>query len=108
MNITCVGDINFLYMFGVLIFSFVLNVLFATYTTCVVALKPASAATTGMIISFLNAAGIMACTSNYIYFIPLLIGSWCGSFIVVYYKKRGALKQIKKEENIGQLSSEVL
>ena len=104
-NIVCIGEINFLYMFGVLIFSFILNMLFATYTTCVVALKPASAASTGMAITFLNAAGIIACTSDYKYFVPLLIGSWTGNFIVIYYKKRGIQKQIKRGENFGQFSS---
>ena len=99
MNIEYLKDIPFLFMIGIFFFSFLLNTLFAKFTLYVVSLQPINAATTGMLITLLNAVGIIACTTNYLYFGPLLLGSWLGNFAVVYHKKRSLLIQtIKKGE----------
>lgn len=70
---------------GALVFvSYILiDALYARYTLSVVKLNEWSAATTGVIIHAFLAFGVINYTQNFLYIIPLLLGSWVGTFFFV-------------------------
>jgi hypothetical protein len=68
---------------------FTLDVLYAMYIQKVVEKKPALAATIGASAYIASAIGVMHYTQNTLYFIPMVIGSWLGIYVVV---KRAAIK----------------
>ena len=57
--------------------------MYAYYTIQVTKRKPFSAATTGALMHFLLAVGVLNYVQNYLYLIPLALGSWIGTYIVV-------------------------
>lgn len=69
----------------------VVDGMYAYYTLQVTKRKPFSAATTGALMHFLLAVGVLNYVQNYLYLIPLALGSWIGTFIVV--KKEQKLHQ---------------
>lgn len=66
----------------------VVDVLFAYYTYCVVKLRPFRSATAASSMYFLMAVGIVSYVGNPLYLIPLAIGSWIGTYVVVWREKR--------------------
>jgi hypothetical protein len=64
------------------------DALYAIYTIEVVRLRPARAATTGALIYVLSAFGIVNLVHNALYIIPLALGGWLGTFIVVWVQGR--------------------
>jgi hypothetical protein len=64
------------------------DALYAIYTIEVVRLRPASAATTGALIYVLSAFGIVNLVHNALYVIPLALGGWLGTFLVVWFQGR--------------------
>lgn len=61
--------------------------MYAYYTLQVAEKKPFAAATTGALMHFIIAFGVLNHVQNYLYLIPLAIGSWIGTFIVVKRNK---------------------
>ncbi len=57
--------------------------MYAYYTLKVAEKKPVHAATSGALIHFLLAIGVLSYVQNYLYIIPLALGSWIGTYIVV-------------------------
>ncbi|MCK4635961.1 MAG: hypothetical protein KAT32_03785 [Candidatus Moranbacteria bacterium] len=57
--------------------------LYAKYTLYVTEKSEFKAATSGMIIHFLLAFGVINYTQNWLYIFPLALGSWIGTFIVI-------------------------
>lgn len=57
--------------------------MYAYYTLAVSQKKPVMSATTGSLMHFLLAFGVISYVQNYLYLIPLAIGSWIGTYIVV-------------------------
>ena len=74
---------------GLLIFVayIIIDALFVSYTYLVVKKAPAKAATVGAGMYFLMAFGIINYVNNFLYVIPLVIGSWIGTYLVVKYEK---------------------
>jgi hypothetical protein len=68
----------------------VIDALYAYYTLAVTQKKPFVSATVGASMHFLIAFGVLNYTENYLYVIPIALGSWVGTFCVVTYdlKKR--------------------
>lgn len=79
-NLLTAALIFFSYMF--------VDALYAYYTLSVVALKPFRSATIGALMYFLLAIGIINYINNPLYLAPLFLGSWLGTFAIVYIKKR--------------------
>jgi len=73
----------------ILITYIVVDGMYAYYTLEVTKKKPFSSATIGSLMHFLLAVGVLGYVNNYLYLIPLAIGSWIGTFIIV-----------KKEQNL--------
>ena len=59
------------------------DALYAYYTIQVTKRKPYLAATSGALMYFLLAIGVLNYVQNYLYLIPLAFGSWIGTFIIV-------------------------
>jgi uncharacterized membrane protein YfcA len=60
----------------------VVDSMYAYYTLKVSEKKPVHTATSGALIHFLLAIGVLSYVQNYLYIIPLAIGSWIGTYIV--------------------------
>ena len=57
--------------------------MYAKYTLDVANYNAYKAATTGSIIHLFLAFGVLSYTQNWLYIIPLAIGSWIGTYIAV-------------------------
>ena len=62
------------------------DALYAYYTLAVAEHKPLSAANTGALLHFLIALGVLSYVENYLYIIPIAIGSWMGTYLLVKRK----------------------
>jgi hypothetical protein len=76
---------------GVMLAYFIVDAMYAHYTLSVTELKAASAANTGALMHFLLALGVLSYVENYLYIIPIAIGSWGGTYYIV--SKRKAAKE---------------
>ncbi len=76
---------NFSFQIAILIFIayIVVDAMYAYYTLQVTKRKPYSAATIGALMHFLLAVGVLSYVENYLYLLPLALGSWVGTFIIV-------------------------
>jgi hypothetical protein len=61
----------------------ILDGMYAYYTVAVSDKKAFRAATTGAAMHFLLAIGVLSYVQNYLYIIPLALGSWIGTYFVV-------------------------
>jgi len=71
----------------VLIVYAVTDAVYAKYTLEITNCKPAQAATTGSLLHFLLAFGVISYTQNWLYIFPLAIGSWLGTYYYVKSEK---------------------
>lgn len=71
----------------------VVDGLYAKYTLHVTQYKPYSSATIGALMHFIMAFGVLNYVNNYLYVIPLALGSWLGTFMVVNYERKKSLKK---------------
>ncbi len=62
--------------------------LYALYTLRVTEKKAFQSATFGALIHILTAFTVISYTKNYLYLIPLVIGSFLGTYIVILYSKK--------------------
>jgi len=62
-----------------------IDAMYAYYTITVTKKKPVASASIGAIMHFLIAFGVLNYVQNYLYVIPLAIGSWFGTYLVVRY-----------------------
>jgi hypothetical protein len=66
----------------------VVDGMYAYYTIMVTTKKPLASATVGASMHFLIAFGVLNYVQNYLYLIPLALGSWVGTYVVVSYESR--------------------
>jgi fatty acid desaturase len=85
---TLVRDFNVVIGLGVFFAYVVIDALNTYYTSAVAEKRPAAAATTGAVVYILLAFGIVSFTENILYIVPLVLGSWIGTFLVVWHTKR--------------------
>lgn len=62
-----------------------IDAMYAYYTLAVTQQKPVASATVGALMHFLIAFGVLNYVQNYLYVIPLALGSWVGTYLVVRY-----------------------
>lgn len=65
----------------------IIDAMYIYYTYSVVHKQPLASATSGLIIHILLAIGIINYIENTLYIIPLALGSWCGTYIMVAREK---------------------
>ncbi len=61
--------------------------MYAYYTIAVTKKKPFTAASVGSIMHFLIAFGVLNYVQNYLYVIPLALGSFIGTYVTVKYSQ---------------------
>lgn len=66
----------------------VVDAMYAYYTITVIKKRPIASATTGALMHFLIAFGVLNYVQNYLYIIPLALGSWVGTYMVVKWDLR--------------------
>mgnify|MGYP001559334685 CR=1 FL=1 len=76
---------NFLTATIVLIAYLIIDAMFAYYTFAVTKRMPIMAASIGSLMHFLMAFGVLNYVQNYLYIIPVAVGSWLGTYLVVKY-----------------------
>ena len=76
---------NFITATIVLIAYLIIDAMFAYYTFAVTKRMPAMAASIGSLMHFLMAFGVLNYVQNYLYIIPVAVGSWLGTYLVVKY-----------------------
>jgi hypothetical protein len=70
----------------VLLFTYMLiDAMYAYYTVVVTRKRPLASANISSIMHFLIAFGVLSYTQNYLYVIPIAMGSWVGTYLVVRY-----------------------
>ena len=60
-----------------------IDAMYAYYTLAVTRKRPVISASVGAMMHFLIAFGVLNYVENYLYVVPLALGSWCGTYIVV-------------------------
>lgn len=68
---------------GITVIYIVGDALYAQYTLSVAERHPASASNASALIHLMYALGVMSYVGNYLYIIPIAIGSWIGTFFLV-------------------------
>lgn len=68
-----------------------IDAMYAYYTLAITKRRPVAAATAGSLMYVLIAFGILNFVQNYLYVVPMIIGSWIGTYVVV--------KRDMKEDN---------
>jgi hypothetical protein len=69
----------------VIFFAYILiDGMYAYYTVAVMKKNPITSATVGSLMHFLIAFGVLSYVENYLYLFPLALGSWIGTFLVVW------------------------
>ena len=78
---------SWLIALGVAVTYFIADALYAHYTLSVAERKAVSAANTGALLHFMLALGVLSYVENYLYIIPIAIGSWFGTYILITRNK---------------------
>ena len=73
----------------------VIDMLYAKYTLSVAELHPSRAATNGALMYFLLAIGVLNYSHNPLYLVPLVLGSWIGTYVAVEIERRKRKKSKK-------------
>lgn len=60
-----------------------IDAMYAYYTLSITRKRPVAAATVGSLMYVLIAFGILNFVQNYLYVIPMIIGSWIGTYVIV-------------------------
>jgi uncharacterized protein YebE (UPF0316 family) len=84
MNISAAwSTFDFKIAFFIFIAYIIVDGMYACYTLQVTKRKPYSSATIGALMHFLLAVGVLNYVQNFLYLLPLALGSWIGTFLVV-------------------------
>lgn len=76
---------NFITATIVLIAYLIIDAMFAYYTVAVTKRMPVMSASIGSLMHFLMAFGVLNYVQNYLYIVPVAVGSWLGTYLVVKY-----------------------
>ncbi len=89
-------DFDFQIALIVLVAYFILDLIYARYILFISAKNEYRAATLGVLINILVALGVISYTNNWMYMLPLCIGSWFGTFYAVRKSKPVKTNIIKR------------
>ena len=67
------------------------DAMYAYYTIAVTQRRPFAAASVGAFMHFLIAFGVLNYVENYLYIIPIAVGSFIGTYLVVLYDSKKSL-----------------
>jgi phosphotransferase system glucose/maltose/N-acetylglucosamine-specific IIC component len=92
-------EFNWLLAVGLFFASLVLDAIFALYTVAVINTQAIRAASLSLVTYLLYAVGVLNFVDNKWYIVPLSLGAFAGSYMVVKYeaiKKKRSKKRDKK------------
>ena len=89
---------NIFLALGLFVAASFLDAVFALYTVAVVNLKPYRAASLSFLTYMLEAVGVVNYVKNKWYLIPLALGAYVGSFIIVKWEADKKIRQEKKDD----------
>ena len=75
----------------VLVAYLLVDAMYAYYTIVVTKKRPFAAASVGALMHFLIAFGVLNYVQNYLYIVPLAIGSFIGTYLVVRYDLKSGI-----------------
>lgn len=76
----------------ILFFAYLLiDAMYAYYTQSITRKKPVAAASVGATMHFLIAFGVLNYVENYLYVVPLALGSWVGTYLVVRHDLKSGI-----------------
>ena len=78
-----VNNFSYIIAFTIFYVYLIINVMWTNYTLSVTSYKSGIAATTSLITYVLSALGIISVVENYLYLIPLAIGTWTGTYFMI-------------------------
>ena len=67
------------------------DAMYAYYTIVVIKKRPLAAASVGALMHFLIAFGVLTYVQNYLYILPLALGSFAGTYLVVRYDAKSGI-----------------
>jgi hypothetical protein len=82
------GSFNWGIGFLVFLIYIIIDGLYAKYTLDVVAKKPIQSANIGALMHIFLAFGVISYTENVLYIVPLVLGSWLGTYLMVKFDKK--------------------
>jgi hypothetical protein len=78
----------------ILFFAYILvDGLYAYYTLSVIKLRPLASASTSFLMHFILAFGVLNYVNNFLYIIPLAVGSFLGTYILVYTERKSTYEK---------------
>ena len=83
---------NFDFMIALIVFTayLLVDAMYAYYTLSVTKKKPFISASIAALMHFLIAFGVLNYVQNYLYVIPIALGSWIGTYLVVKYELKSS------------------
>ena len=66
---------------------FILDAINSYFTIKVVQMAPIHAASAGCTMHFFIALGVLCYVNNFLYLIPMMMGSWLGIFVLLSYRR---------------------
>lgn len=68
---------------GVMFAYLIVDAMYAYYTIAITKRRALAAANTGAFMHFLLALGVLSYVQNYLYIIPIAMGSWIGTYLIM-------------------------
>lgn len=81
------NDINWLVVLGLFFGYALVDGMYAYYTIAVIKKQALVAASTSFVMHFILAAGVFAYTKQFLYVLPLALGSFLGTYVVTRFQK---------------------
>ena len=82
------NDINWLIILAVFLGYIIVDGMYAYYTIAVVTKNAVQASSISFVMHFILAGGVIAYTKDYIYVLPLALGSALGTYLVTKYQDK--------------------
>ncbi len=82
------SDINWLIVLGLFFGYALVDGMYAYYTIAVIKKQALAAASISFVMHFILAAGVFAYTKQFMYVIPLALGSFVGTYFVTRFQKK--------------------
>lgn len=87
------NDFDFVLAISIFVAYLIVDALYAQYTLHVTNYRAFRAATTGALVHFILAFGVLNYVNNYLYVIPLALGSWIGTYSIIRYEQKKSIAQ---------------
>ena len=93
MEFLLLENINWSLVLIIFVAYIIVDGLYVTYTLAVTNLKPIKAANVSSITYLILAIGVISYVENFLYVIPMALGSWVGTYFVVSRRKNNKSKK---------------